>query len=574
MAARKKRTPVVPLNDTDFEVSDLTENTHPVGTPTADDGTIAPEGTPMSVSQAKKVGALDETSARGNKQLARVIDRKIKGETNVSWGTTDVYPMFDGIKAAGWATSTVITIKELDNEVEYPPVSMGAFRSVEDFYRHMQTAVHKNKPQCRYKITFKDRVQYSNRGMAYLTMPDATEAGASAAVQPQQAPWQLPPWSAQGGGGYPPPQGFGAPPYGGGSIPYQQPVPQAPPQQAAPTAPQPQYPQQPQPIFIPPGTDPATAAILQQMQRDQQASRDQLNMLMMQMSGALGGLEEFKRREAQAAMHAAQQPPQAQYAPPPQAAPVAQAAPPPPPPVYPDRTAGQPYQQQQPPQQALLGYAANGQPIWGYPAGVPLPGQPAGPWNPGVGAPPQQVAPPPPPPPPPVQQAAAAAQPASPAQQMAAFAAMVGQTMQSLDAVKKAVGAPTGRAAQQIEEEPEDETPVAPPIAEMIKIVQTDPNNPEALAIAHNADGTFNWQATGLANFSKIPGLLHKFADAASRATHVVEQVQHARPIMVQAQSSTVSGPQRVGPPPPPPPQQQVIPRTPHIPASIPVRTS
>jgi hypothetical protein len=528
MAARKKRerAPVVPL-PADFDAADLTEATFPDGTPTNPDGSVAASGTPMPVSKARQAGAITADAAQYNRSMAKRIGKKINGETNVPWNEKNAIHLFDSIRSTFPPSTIHICIKDLESQIDYRPVPMQLFKTSADFYKHLE-GLQKGKSSRTYDVIFKDISQQSRRGDGVVTMPDMFDEPASQPQLQQQAPWMLPPY-AQGMAGYPGPQpGIGYPqPH------YAQPASQPP------QVPQTQQQQPPQPIIIPPGTDPATAALLHQMQRDQSGLRDSLHMLTLQLSGALGGLEEFKRAQMQASFAA---PPQA---PPPRAA---HAAPPPPPPVDPYRTATSLAPAGQP---VFLGYGANGQPMYGYPPGSGVPGQPAGPWNPA----PQQVAPPPPPSPPPPAQ-----KPQTQSNQFSELAGTLMQTMQSLEMIKKAVGAPTGRAAAAAaEEEPEDDVPPAPPpIAEMIKVVSLgDPNDPNAPMLAHDAEGNIDWSATAMGNLPKLPGFLTRLAASASQVNNVVDAAQRQRPIMVEGHAV---------------PTPAAIPRTPFIPTSIPVR--
>lgn len=568
MAARKKRTPVVPL-DMDIETGDLTSKIFPEGVPTNPDGSMASEGSEIDIAKAQKIGAIDGEAAAQNKSMAQRIDRKLKGGTNVPWNEKRALHQFDLIRLTFQPATIMLCFKDLETLIEYPPAQMSVFKTAADLYNHI-ARFQKGKTSRTYEVIYKDNQQYSNRAIGTIVMPDMLEE-AVAAPQPQQTPWQLPPWQQQQmQQSYMQPQ----------QMPYmQQQQPQAAPQPAVGAAP---VAQQPPQIIIPPGVDATTAAILQQMQQDSRAQREQMQTLQLQLAGTLGGLEEFKRREAQQQM---MPPMSAPWAAP--QAPVQAAPQPPPAPVEPYRTVGpqgpgpqgqaqyqqpppqnpqQQYPQQQSYQPQLIGYDQNRNPIYGYPA---HPQQPSGPWSPrvqgGIGAIP----------PAPEQMPA---KPDDPTQQMVKFASMFQSSMQAIDQVRKVVnhGQPSMREAA--DEGGGFEAPAPePPVVSTYSLGQTD----DSPAYVANADGSPNWPAIAMANAPKIPAFLNGLAGAISKMTTAVETVERGRPI--NAVGSVVHQPPprqqlppiQAAPPPVTVPQQQQAqmppPRQPFI-QSIPVR--
>ena len=538
----RKRTPVVPLNDTDFEAGDLTEHTMPDGTPTNPDGTVASPGTVIDAAQAKRIGAVTADAAQVNKSMARRMDRKAKGETNVPWNEARALHLFDAIRGTFAPSTILVCIKDLETQIDHRPVPMQVFKSSADLYEHVAKSCQRGKTSRTYEIIFKDIHQFSNRGQGTLTMPDMLEESPAAAASPQQqAPWMPP--GPQYGGGYPPGGGYPGGGYPGGYPGYppqpQQPV-QAPVQAAATPQPVPQYQPVPQPIVIPPGTDPATAQMLQSLIAEQRLSRESNGQLREMLAGALGGLEEFRR--------AAYQQSAQQHAPP---APAPQAAPPP--------QVQQATPQPAPQQPVFLGYATNGQPMWGYPPGSNMPGQPAGPWNPpqgvGAAAPPQQQVPPPPPqqvvPPPPPP--AAAQRP----QSIGDIVQTIQTAVEQLNAVKKAVGMPAGRGVGALggdeEEEEEGPPPPPPPAPDPVRITTFgDPNDPNAMRVAHNTEtGEMDIGTTIIGMAPAVLSMFTKAVDAASKLGQASEQAQRARPITVQGHAVPMQ--QRMVPLPPSP---------------------
>jgi hypothetical protein len=536
----RKRTPVVPLNDTDFEAGDLTEHTMPEGTPTNPDGTVASPGTVIDVAQAKRIGAVTSDAAQTNKSMARRMDRKAKGETNVPWNENRALHLFDAVRGTFAPSTILVCIKDLETQIDHKPVPMQVLKSSADLYDHVAKHCQRGKTSRTYEIIFKDIHQFSNRGQGTLTMPDLIEESPAAAPQ-QQAPW-MPPGPQYGGGmggggGYGYPGGY---PSGGGYYPPQpqQPV-QAPVQAAAtPSVQQPTY-QQPQQIVIPPGTDPAIAQMLQSLHSEQRLSREANVEFRTMLAGALGGLEEFRRasyQQASALQHAPPAPPAPQ--------PVQQVAPPPAPP--------------QPSALVFLGYGPAGQPLWGYPPGASMPGQPAGPWNPpqGVGAPPpapqqaapqQQVVPPPPSP-------AAAQRPAS----LGDVVQMIQSSISQINDVKKALGIKGQTAAEEGDDEGDEVPPPPPPPPDPVKVTTFgDPNDPNALRVAHNTEtGELDIGTTIIGNAPGILNMITKSIDAATKLSQAADQAQRARPITVQGHAVPMQQRMVPMPPQPLPPRQ------------------
>jgi hypothetical protein len=473
MAARKKR-PVVQLSDKDLELepSDVTEKLYPTGTPQGDDGAVLPEGE-IEVTQARKIGAITADAARANKRGAQTLDRRIKGD-KVGWNNKDLMLLFDEVKTTFGANTILIVPQNTSTGVTHKPVPMIAFRSVAELYAHMET-LNRGQPVTMYRVAFKDSTSQQIRAWGEITMPEVVESVSATPQQPQY-PWQLPQ-----------PTGWGV-----SGPPYQYPM--QPPQPAAQPVPVPQQPQQPQ-IIIPPGTDPAIAGLLQQLLADQKTTQIQL-------ATALGGLEESKRAltQHQYAQAAAPQP-------------VMQA------PVQPVVSTAQAR-----PGMTLLGYGADGQPLFGFPPAqsvqAPTPAT--------VAAPP----PPPPPPPPPVPSA-----PVNPTDQLTKWVSDAAVMVQSLEKMRKLGAVMGGMGPQVAEPEEDDEEPEAPKAAEPPPLtILPLGNSPDAAVYAMNPDGSINWSAVLLGNLNRIGPFLNNIANGVKNMNTAVTEFERNRPIMAQAQ--------------------------------------
>ena len=508
MPARKKR-PVVhmPPDEGNIQPSDVTERTYPEGTPQDDDGAVAASAQ-VEIKRVRKVGALTADAARQNKITAVTLDRKSKGES-VSWNNTDLLTAFDSIKTA--FPTAVLIVTNLSTGASYKPVTASSFRTVEQLYMYLET-IHKGQPQTVYEVVFKESGNWQIRAKCKITMPDSLSEPSVMHAQPQQQqqpyPWQLPAAPQQ----YMPP-GYGGIPMQ--SSPYAAPA-AAPPQ----PPPAPTMAAQPQ-IVIPPGTDPTLAAAIQ-------ALRDQNTSMQVQMAAMLGAHEESKRMLAQHQYAQAQAPqpipvPQGVGAPP--AAPGAAN-----PSVFPVG--------QLRPGMMMLGYDLAGQPVFGFPGG--LPGQ--------LGQPPapmQAAAPPPPPPPPPPPQQASPAsngfvgaippRSANPFEQMTDWVTQAAATVQTMHKARKMLDNAFPTGAQVAEPDDEEVPPPEPPSPRSPFAVTKIGEGPDPMVLLTDDEGKIDVGATVTGNLTKIPQFLHGIADGLQRINGSLNQIERSRPIVTQA---------------------------------------
>jgi len=500
MAARKKRA-VVPLPpEENIDPSDVTERLFPEGTPQNEDGSVAGSAQ-VEIKQIRKVGALTSDAARHNKIMAQTLDRKAKGES-VQWNNTDLLTAFDTIKIA--FPNSMIVVTNLSTGASYKPTPVSAFRSIDQLYLYIES-IHRGQPQTQYEAVFKEGGSWQIRAKCKVTMPDSMTQEPQAQQHSQQYPWQIPQM----------PYGYGAPQ----SIPYPQPQPQ----QLAPTpasnpAPQPQA-QMPQPIVIPPGTDPATAAALRSIQ-------EQNHQLQVQIAAILGANQEYKNMLAQ---HQFAQPqPQAQGV---------GAPPAPPPPVTPVEPRSQPQQQRVLPGMMALGYGPDGQIIFGYPGQTP--GAP-------VGQPQASAAPPPPPPPPPTATATGSgfvgAIPPRSTDPIESATSWVAQTMTAVQGLNKLRASldkaiPSG-VQHASEPEDDDDVPAPEPAIRSPFGMTKVGDGPDPMVLLTDEKGKIDIGATLTGNITKIPGLLHGLADGLQRINGSIEQIERNRPIVAQGVSA------------------------------------
>lgn len=512
MAARKKRA-VVPLPpEENVDPSDNTEHLFPKGTPQGEDGTVATSGN-VEVTRARTVGALTADAARQNKISAQVIDRKSKGEV-IQWNDGDLITLFDKVRVTFPTTMLIMT--NISTGATYKPMPISAFRSVEHLYSYLEQ-IHRGQMQTTYEGTFKEAVNHQIRAKGKITMPDSV-APAPEAPQSQQPqyPWQIP-QPQLNLMQYGMPMGFGAlpqqqPPQ---SIPYASPTPQ----QTAPASMPQQQQQQPpiiQPIPIPQGMDPATAAMLRGIQEQNQ-------QLQVQIAAILGANQEYKHMLAQ---HQFAQPQPAPAQVQPQQVPVGVGAPPAVSPVVPPNMR---------PGMMMLGWDGSGQPVFGYPGG-PLAGQPT------ASAAPTQAAPPPPPPPPPTTAAGASGFvgtiPPRSTDPLEGATAWVSQAMGMAAGLQKLRAtldkAIPGGAQHALEPEDDDETPAPEPAIRSPFGMTKVGDGPDPMVLLTDDKGKIDIGATLTGNITKIPGLLHGLADGLQRINGSIEQIERNRPVVVQ----------------------------------------
>lgn len=191
----------------------------------------------------KELGALDADSARENRRLDKIVDKKRGHEKNVAFNTDDVIVMYDTILRM-WSTltSVTITVQRLDGAPVLRTVTNRP-RSGLELYETIKNEIHGQYGEATYAVKFTTAGKYL--GNCRVTMPDTRPPGQQG--QPMQPPH-----------GYPPPPGW--PP----GYPY---PPPGYPQAAYPTPGQPAYPTpgyppqaQPQTQASPPAAAPAPAA--------------------------------------------------------------------------------------------------------------------------------------------------------------------------------------------------------------------------------------------------------------------------------------------------------------------------
>lgn len=497
MGRHKKTTQPNPLDESEISPESMTDDVFPEGVPKQEDGSVAgPQE--ITMTRARKIGALNSEAASRNKALARTVQRKVNGEVNVAWDTDNVVDLFESISLAYPMNSISAYVTQLTPQnIEHAPVRCQAFKSGAEFYDQL-SRVHGKQGQATYEVRFRDTQNKLYRGTARITMPDTTDQEFTMAGQ--QPPH-----------GYPPPHGYY--PY-----PYQPPPPQYPyapaPQPYAPP-PQPAQHMNPsvpaQPAPPPPQTagiqDPALAALMAQLFQRIDAVQGAQQTLQMQTAEAIGMI-----RGTQTATPAQVQPP--------------------PPPIQPAFTMWNPPPGGWPADQAFDRY---GNPMRA--ASAPI----------GIGAPPS------PPPPPPAGQGASAAMGGYDLQGIAQTITGLSKT---LDAVKAAVGAGVAGVAYE-PDEPEEQAPaVAPPFT--TTRLGTSDSSP---VLVTRADGSVDAVGTIMGNAPLIPDFLHKTANSLATLQRVQHQrpinAQGVGGPIPQAQRALPAAPTPPAPapvPPPPPP--------------------
>ena len=583
---RKKTAAVVSIDTSDVTPATVVQETFPAGIPVNPDGTVASQAE-VTPAQIQRIGAVNAESAKTNRKQAKMIARKQAGE-NVRFDTDDPMELFDLVSQMFPSSGMYIYINEIHPEqIQFQPVRADSFRTSAALYDHLLKVIHKTKESAKYEIIFKDSFNKQHRAKGTIQMPNTLNDPSVMGNNMNQPPPGYPPPPPYGyPPGYVPPQGY--PPQPGylpqGYYSQGQPQPYAPqPSYVQPYTPQPQQQQQPSPAPAPapvqvapptppqpqppqqsyggppqqPPTDPLLLQILQRLDTQQQQNTG----LQMQLAGALGAVEEFKRLQATQQMYP-QQPPQPQYAAPapqaPQPPPQPQAAPPPQAPGW--NAFGQPIPYGQPiPWQAPMPAAPPPEAIFdrtgrflGY---MPMPQptqqpaqQPQQPQR-GVGAMPQ--IPPPPPP------------PQTPQSQADSLVNTVLGMRHTLDSINAALSPVTGAG------DDDDDTPAAamvpvkpPPVTITPLGIGSDP-----WVMATRDDGKLDTLGTILGNLGQLPKLLHTTADGLARLSQQTKTIQHNRPInavghvveqpVQQQRALPQAQPQQQIPPPPPPPPQQ-----------------
>jgi hypothetical protein len=289
---RQKMAQVVPVDTSNVTPASITKETFPEGTPTNVDGTVVAKAE-LTVQEVRKIGAADAESAAQNKRVAKTVAKKLNGE-KVSWGTDNAIEMFDVVAQTCSSSSVYIYVSQVHPElITFQPMRMDAFRTNAEMYDYILNNIHKNKDQARYEVLFRDTFTKQQVGKAHLTMPstrnndDPRGNTMNHGYGPHGYP--PPPYVA----GYPqapaPGYGYPAPPpvqpyYPNPGPPMPPPVQAAPPMAAVAPTPTPG----PQ---LPLGTDPALLQILHLIQ-------GQMHNQEVQLAGALGAIDEFKRLEA------------------------------------------------------------------------------------------------------------------------------------------------------------------------------------------------------------------------------------------------------------------------------------
>jgi len=76
---------------------DITEINYPDGVPVNPDGSVAQDAM-ITQDEADKIGAITPESAAYNRELAKTIDKKIKGAIDVNWGDAGALEIFDRLR--------------------------------------------------------------------------------------------------------------------------------------------------------------------------------------------------------------------------------------------------------------------------------------------------------------------------------------------------------------------------------------------------------------------------------------------------------------------------------------------
>jgi hypothetical protein len=162
------------------------------------------------VERIREVGAIDPASARQNRHINRVADKKRKGE-KVSFGIDDPIALYDALNKV-WPTDKVeIRAQNLVSKATY--VIQSHPRSGFDLYEILR-GIHGQREEQEYKIEFRSASRKEYLGQARLTMPDARPSGQQGQPYYQQPPPQYAPQPPQAA---PAPQSptFVMPPPGG-----------------------------------------------------------------------------------------------------------------------------------------------------------------------------------------------------------------------------------------------------------------------------------------------------------------------------------------------------------------------
>jgi hypothetical protein len=280
---RMRKTRNIPP-ESDVSVKELSIDRTNKHVPLADDGSIAAPGTVVPMEQILATGALNEEAAAKNRERARIIDAKRKGQAGVSWGTSNPVELFGMIKEC-WTDGLVIRItRELPTEAQFQTVKIGQFASGDDMLAFVQKHFHKaGSPESTYKFDFLLGTSNTSRAVGRITLPD--RMGEETPMQ--QQPPQPPPGYVLVQQQAPPQQPY-AQPYAPQPQPPQPPAGYAPPQPApsngsdellvrlvAMLAPQQQQ-QQPAPIPAPTPapSDPMMALVLRLIEQQSQQVRD------------------------------------------------------------------------------------------------------------------------------------------------------------------------------------------------------------------------------------------------------------------------------------------------------------
>jgi hypothetical protein len=483
----------------------------------------------ISEEQAQKIGAVNAESAHYNRDVAKKIDQKQKGRTEIRWGENNGLHMFDIVRKAFPSMNPDIFFHQVEPVAQdHRPEPMMKFKSSLEVWDHIKKTMHRSQSAGRYLLRFKVRGG-GELGRGYIDMPDSRdEYGQGTGGNMQMPPY--PPVGPFGGYQQYPQQGYGGPPPGYPQNPSGYPQGGPPPSAGPPAQLDPYAALSAQ---APPahggaggaggGYDTMMAGAVASMYQEMQKTQQMIMTNQLQLEKALGTIEEMKR-----------------------SGPGVGAPPNYPQPQYP------PQQQQGYPQQ---NYPQQGYPQQGYPQ------QPYGvPQNiPTVAA---------------IPVPSAAMAPHNPMNQIAEATSMLASVMNASKNIRKAVGL-GNEGGDDDYEEPMQAAPAGPP-PPPFSVMNLGPG-PNAPAAVFNPDGSMHWQAT-------MVGLIPKVIDSAKGILDTLNQQQNVQAQMAQAQMQAYAHqqqaqarqmyaaqqqapiqppPQQYAAPPPPPPQPQPPPAPP-----------